>query len=159
MNGNQLKNSILQWAIQGKLVPQDPNDEPAGVLLERIRQEKQRLVKEGKLKKSALTDSVIYKGDDSRYYERIGKDTRDVTEEIPFDLPTNWCWTRMGQIGDWGAGSTPQRGNSEYYGGSIPWLKTGELNNGIVYDTEETITELALEKCSLRLNKNGDVLT
>ena len=64
----------------------------------------------------------------------------------------------MGNIGDWGAGSTPQRGNPDYYGGSVPWLKTGELNNGIVYKTEETITQYALEKCSLRLNKIGDVL-
>ncbi len=91
----QAKAKILNLAIHGKLVPQDPNDEPAGVLLERIRQEKQRLVKEGKLKKSALADSVIYKGDDNRYWERIGKDTRDVTEEIPFEIPSSWSWGRV----------------------------------------------------------------
>lgn len=64
----------------------------------------------------------------------------------------------MGNIGDWGSGSTPQRGNSSYYGGSIPWLKTGELNDGVVYDTAEKITDKALKECSLRLNKIGDVL-
>ena len=73
MTGKQLKNSILQLAIQGKLVPQDPNDEPASVLLQRIREEKKRLVKEGKLKKSALEDSVIFNGDDNKYYENLGK--------------------------------------------------------------------------------------
>ena len=153
-----LKKSILQEAIQGKLVPQIPEEGTAQELLEQIKTEKQKLVKEGKLKKSALNDSVIFRGDDNRYYEKIGKKCVDITEEIPFEIPNSWTWARMGGIGDWGAGSTPQRTNQNYYGGNILWLKTGELNNGIVYDTEEKITQKAFQDCSLRMNKIGDVL-
>ena len=155
---DKLKKSVLQEAIQGKLVPQDPNDEPASVLLERIKEEKAKLFKEGKLKKKDLVDSVIFKGDDNKYYEKIGSEVTCIDDEIPFEIPLNWQWTRMGAIGDWGSGSTPQRGNPAYYGGDILWLKTGELNNGIVYDSEEKITDKALQECSLRLNKIGDVL-
>ena len=159
MNGKQLKNSILQWAIQGKLVPQDPNDEPASVLLERIREEKARLVKEGKIKKDK-NESIIFRGDDNSHYEKFiaTGEIKCIDDEIPFEIPEGWEWTRMGNIGEWGSGSTPQRGNSAYYGGNIPWLKTGELNDGIVYDTIEKITNKALKECSLRLNKVGDVL-
>ena len=154
----KLKKSVLQEAIQGKLVPQDPNDEPASVLLERIKEEKAKLFKQGKLKKKDLVDSVIFKGEDNKYYEKVGTETACIDDEIPFEIPTNWRWTRMGTIGDWGSGSTPQRGNTAYYGGDILWLKTGELNNGVVYDSEEKITDKALRECSLRLNKVGDVL-
>lgn len=96
MNGKQLKNSILQWAIQGKLVPQDPNDEPASVLLEKIRAEKARLVKEGKLKKDK-NESIIYRGDDNSYYEKMpdGK-VKCIDEVIPFEIPNHWSWIRLG---------------------------------------------------------------
>ena len=153
-----LQKSILQEAIQGKLVPQIPEEGTAKELLEQIRQEKHNLAKEGKLKKSALSDSIIFKGDDNKYYEQVNKKCLDITEQIPFEIPENWVWVRMGQIGDWGAGSTPQRGNANYYNGKILWLKTGELNNGIVYDTEEKVTQKAFLDCSLRMNKIGDVL-
>ena len=153
-----LKKSILQEAIQGKLVPQLAEEGTAQELLEQIKTEKQKLVKEGKLKKSALKDSVIFKGDDNKYYEQIGKKCLDITELIPFEIPNSWTWARMGQIGDWGAGSTPQRSNQDYYGGNILWLKTGELNNSVICDTEERITQRAFQECSLRMNKIGDVL-
>ena len=153
-----IKQSILQEAIRGKLVPQLAEEGTAQELLEQIKAEKQKLVKKGKLKKSALNNSIIFKGDDNKYYEQIGKKCVDITEQIPFEIPNSWTWARMGQIGDWGAGSTPQRGNQDYYGGNILWLKTGELNNGIVYDTEEKITQRAFQDCSLRMNKIGDVL-
>ena len=155
---DKLKKSVLQEAIQGKLVPQLAEEGTAQELLEQIKAEKLKLVKEGKLKKSALNDSIIFRGDDNRYYEKIGKKCVDITEEIPFEIPNSWTWARMGGIGDWGAGSTPQRTNQNYYGGNILWLKTGELNNGIVYDTEEKITQKAFQDCSLRMNKIGDVL-
>ena len=99
MNGKQLKNSILQWAIQGKLVPQDPNDEPASVLLEKIRQEKERLIKEKKIKRDKNA-SIIYRGEDNSYYEKI-LDTGEVKcidEEIPFDIPQGWEWCRLKHI-------------------------------------------------------------
>ena len=95
---NRLRKSILQEAIQGKLVPQIPEERTAQELLEQIRQEKQKLVKEGKLKKSALTDSVIYKGDDNKYYEQVGKSDKEITEEIAFDLPNGWSWCRLKDI-------------------------------------------------------------
>ena len=94
----QLKKSILQEAIQGKLVPQDPNDEPASVLLERIKEEKAKLFKEGKLKKKDLVDSVIFKGEDNKYYETIDGKTECIDERIPFDLPHNWCWGTLGNL-------------------------------------------------------------
>ena len=154
----QLKKSILQEAIQGRLVTQMAEEGTAQELLEQIKQEKQKLVKEGKLKKLALTDSVIFKGDDNKYWEKIGKEVRCIDDEIPFDIPSNWVYTRMGNIGDWGSGSTPAKGNSDYYGGNILWLRTGELNNGVVNDTEIKITDKALKECSFKLNKPGDVL-
>ena len=94
----QLPKSILQEAIQGKLVPQIAEEGTAQELLEQIKVEKQKLVKEGKLKKSALNDSVIFRGDDNRYYEKIGKKCMDITEELPFDLPNNWTWCRLGNL-------------------------------------------------------------
>ena len=95
MNGKQLKNSILQWAIQGKLVPQDPNDEPASVLLERIREEKARLVKEKKIKKDK-NESIIYRGEDNSYYEKFlaTGEMKCIDEEIPFEIPATWEWVR-----------------------------------------------------------------
>ena len=98
MNGKQLKNSILQWAIQGKLVPQDPNDEPASVLLERIREEKARLVKEKKIKKDK-NESIIFRGDDNSHYEKFADGAvKCIDDEIPFEIPQSWCWARFGTI-------------------------------------------------------------
>ncbi len=97
MKAEQLRKSILQMAIQGKLVPQDPNDEPASVLLERIRAEKQRLIKEGKIKKDK-SESIIFKGEDNRYYEKIGKETIDITDDLPFEIPSSWEWVRLRNI-------------------------------------------------------------
>ena len=93
-----LRKSVLQEAIQGRLVSQDPNDEPASILLQRIKEEKQRLVKEGKLKKRDVIDSTIFRGDDNKYYEQIGKETKEITEEIPFEIPISWEWCRLRDI-------------------------------------------------------------
>ncbi len=99
MNGKQLKNSILQWAIQGKLVPQDPNDEPASVLLERIRAEKARLVKEKKIKKDK-NESIIYRGEDNSYYEKFiaTGEVKCIDDEIPFEIPATWEWCRVSSL-------------------------------------------------------------
>ena len=107
---HNLKKSILQEAIQGKLVPQIAEEGIAQDLLEQIRQEKQKLVKEGKLKKSALTDSVIYKGDDNKYFEKIANTKMDITDEIPFEIPDSWSWVRLNDIC-----SYIQRGKSPKY--------------------------------------------
>lgn len=161
MTAQQLKNSILQMAVQGKLVPQDPGDEPASVLLRRIKAEKQELIKAGKIKKDKKS-SEIFRGATHNlpyaYCEQIGKEIRDISDEIPFEIPESWEWVRLGFIGDWGSGATPSRTNKEYYGGNIPWLKTGDLNDGIITNIPEKITELALEKTSVRLNPVGSVL-
>ena len=97
MTAQDLKNAILQLAVQGKLVPQDPNDEPASVLLEQIRAEKERLIAEGKIKRDK-NESVIYKRDNS-HYEKIGNIERCIDDEIPFDIPDNWEWVRLSEIG------------------------------------------------------------
>ena len=139
---DKLKKSILQYAIEGKLVKQDPNDEPASVLLERIKAEKEKLIKEGKIKRDK-NESYIYQGDDKNYYE---------------NLPESYVVTYLSSAGNWRSGATPQRGNSDYYGGNIPWIKTGELNNATIYDSVEKVTKVALSKCSLPINDIGNVL-
>ena len=115
MNGKQLKNSILQWAIQGKLVPQDPNDEPASVLLERIRAEKAKLIKEKKIKKDK-NESIIYRGEDNSYYEKIlaTGEVKCIDDEIPFEIPQGWEWERWGNISQ-----------SIQYGYNAPALEKG----------------------------------
>ena len=117
MNGKQLKNSILQWAIQGKLVPQDPNDEPASVLLEKIRQEKERLIKEKKIKRDKNA-SIIYRGEDNSYYEKIlaTGEVKCIDEEIPFEIPQGWEWTRIGNIFNHTSGK--QQSSSNKSGGT-----------------------------------------
>ena len=97
MTAQQLKNSILQMAVQGKLVPQDPNDEPASVLLERIKKEKEELIKAGKIKKSK-TESFIFRDADNLHYEQIGKEVRCIEDELPFEIPDSWEWIKLGYI-------------------------------------------------------------
>ena len=154
---NITKSKILDLAIRGKLVPQNPNDEPASVLLERIRAEKEELIKQGKIKRDKK-ESIIFRGDDNSYYEKIGNDIICIDEELPFDIPHNWSWCRLGNIGDWAAGSTPSRSYPEYYNGTIPWLKTGDLNDGYITNIPESISEEALKNTSVRLNPSGSVL-
>ena len=109
MTAQQLKNSILQMAVQGKLVPQDPNDEPASVLLERIRAEKERLIKEKKIKREK-NPSVIFKGADNTPYEKIGDEVRSLADEVPFDIPDSWEWVRLIDVCEY-----IQRGKSPKY--------------------------------------------
>lgn len=139
MTPQELKNSILQLAIQGKLVEQRPEEGTAEELYQQIQAEKQKLIAEGKIKKE--------------------KPSPEITEdEKPFDIPESWCWMRVGSIGSWGSGATPSRSNQEFYNGDIPWLKTGDLTDGLVLEVPEYISELALEKTSVRLNPVGSVL-
>lgn len=95
---DKIKKSILQEAIQGRLLPQDPNDEPASALIDRIRIEKQKLLKEGKLKTKDIVESSIFKGEDNKYYEKIGNKCLDINEEVPFDIPESWVWVRLASI-------------------------------------------------------------
>lgn len=107
-----LKKSVLQEAIQGKLVPQIAEEGTAQELLEQIKAEKQKLVKEGKLKKSALASSVIFRGDDNKYYEHIGKKCLDITEEIPFEIPDSWSWCHLNDIAESDLGKTMNKGQN-----------------------------------------------
>jgi type I restriction enzyme S subunit len=135
----KLRELILQLAVQGKLVPQDENDEPAAVLFSQIQAERSRLIAEGVMRRSKPLPPVC-------------------ADEQPFQIPTQWSWIRFDDVGDWGAGATPNRGRLDYFGGNIKWFKSGELNDAYIDDSEEKITELALKECSLRENEPGDVL-
>ena len=152
----QLKKSILQEAIQGKLVPQIAEEGTAQELLEQIRQEKQKLVKEGKLKKSVLTDSVIYKGDDNKYYEQVGKEIKEITEEILFDLPDKWQWCRIGTIFMHNNGKQLNKGNTK--GKLMKYVTTSNLYwDGFVLDNlkEMPFEENEIERC---MAVKGDLL-
>lgn len=146
MNGKQLKNSILQWAIQGKLVPQDPHDEPASVLLEKIRQEKERLIKEKKIKRDKNA-SIIFRGEDNSYYEKIlaTGEVKCIDEEIPFEIPQGWEWCKINNI----AFVTKLAGfeYTKYIAGNlktngIPLFKGKNVQGGkIIYEFEAYIPE------------------
>ena len=153
---HNLKKSILQEAIQGKLVPQIAEEGTAQELLEQIRQEKQKLVKEGKLKKSALTDSVIYKGDDNKYYEQIDKENKEITEDILFDLPNKWQWCRIGTIFMHNNGKQLNKGNSK--GKLMKYITTSNLYwDGFVLDNlkEMPFENNEIDRC---MAVKGDLL-
>ena len=163
MNGKQLKNSILQWAIQGKLVPQDPNDEPASVLLEKIRQEKERLIKEKKIKRDKNA-SIIYRGEDNSYYEKFlaTGEVKCIDEEIPFEIPEGWEWTRIGNIFNHTSGK--QQSSSNKTGGTPQKFITTSnlywgyflLNNVKVMNfTEEEIKTCSATKGDLLVCEGG----
>ena len=159
MNGKQLKNSILQWAIQGKLVPQDPNDEPASVLLDKIRKEKERLIKEKKIKRDKNA-SVIYRGEDNSYYEKIlaTGEVKCIDEEIPFEVPQGWEWERLGNLFETTSGSTPLSKNPDYYkNGDINWVRTTDLNNSLLDKAEIQITTKACSDYNLTILPQNSV--
>ena len=156
MNGKQLKNSILQWAIQGKLVPQDPNDEPASVLLERIRAEKAKLIKEKKIKKDK-NESIIYRGEDNSYYEKFlaTGEVKCIDDEIPFEIPQGWEWERWGNIA-----------LSIQYGYNAPALERGDIKMVRISDIHDNVVRWEnvpfcnIEACDIDayLLKENDIL-
>ena len=128
-----LPKSILQYAVEGKLIPQDIHDEPASILYDKIIKEKETLIKQGKIKKEKPLPPIT-------------------DDEIPYDIPENWKWVRLGEVGFWGSGSTPNRSCKEYYtNGVIPWVKTGELNDGIINNTNEMLTQKAVLENSMTI--------
>ncbi|WOZ83200.1 restriction endonuclease subunit S (plasmid) [Segatella hominis] len=158
MNGKQLKNSILQWAIQGKLVPQDPNDEPASVLLDKIRQEKERLIKEKKIKRDKNA-SIIYRGEDNSYYEKMlaTGEVKCIDEEVAFDIPQGWEWTRIGNIFNHTSGKQQSSSNK---GGGTPqkFITTSNLYWGhFILDNVKVMnfTDEEIKTCSAT---KGDLL-
>ena len=154
------KSKILDLAIRGKLVPQDPNDEPASVLLERIREEKEELIKQGKIKRDKK-ESVIFKGDDNSYYEKIGTEILCIDTEIPFKIPYSWTFVRLKHIGTVVGGGTPKTNISSYWDGEIPWLTPADLSGYTemyISSGERKITEDGLNSSSTRLMPKGTVL-
>lgn len=136
---NKLRELILSLAMKGKLVPQDLNDQPANELLKEIEAEKKKLIKEGKVKKQEPLPPIK-------------------PDEIPYELPDSWEWVRLNNYGIWKSGSTPSRSNASFYGGTIPWVKSGEVKQGKISETSETITHTAIESCPLEINPVGSVL-
>lgn len=135
-----LKKSLLQAAMQGKLTEQLPEDGDARDLLAEIQNEKKRKIKAGEIKAAKPLPPID-------------------PEEVPYEIPSNWTWTRLGEVGDWRAGTTPKRGTRKYYAdGRIPWLVTGDLNDGLVAGTKENVTQAALDETSLVLHRKGTVL-
>ena len=135
----KLRKSILQYAMQGKLVPQDSTDEPVEVLLDKIREEKQRLFEEGKLKKKDLQESIIYQGEDNSYYEKNNKEVLQL-ENIP-SIPETWKYLRFHQIVNYYMGKTPPRSVSTYWGNDIPWVSIADMvSNGTIHSTKEALS-------------------
>ena len=158
---DKLKKTVLQEAIQGKLVQQIAEEGTAQKLLEQIKTEKQKLVKDGKLKKSALNDSVIFKGDDNKYYEQIGANCNDITDEIPFDLPYNWCWCRFSNIVSMTIGKTPARGEQTYWiNGKYNWVSISDMVDGdTISTTKEKVSDLAVKEIfSAPISEKGSLL-
>ena len=164
MNGKQLKNSILQWAIQGKLVPQDPNDEPASVLLERIRAEKAKLVKEKKIKNDK-NESIIFRGEDNSYYEKFlaTGEVKCIDDEIPFDIPQGWEWCRLGYIFSHCTGKalngTNRKGNLYTYitTSNLYWDRFELSSLKEMYFTEEELGKCTATKGDLLVCEGGDI--
>ena len=150
----QLKKSILQYAVQGKLVPQDPADEPASVLLERIHAEKEQLIKAGKIKRDKH-ESVIFRRDNS-YYEVSGKNEVCIDGEIPFDIPESWEWCRLYMFGTFSSGKTPSMSNPDFWNGKIPWVTSKDRKNPLINDSEMHITDEAAT--SMKLYPAGTLL-
>ena len=160
MNGKQLKNSILQWAIQGKLVPQDPNDEPASVLLDKIRQEKERLIKEKKIKRDKNA-SIIYRGEDNSYYEKMlaTGEVKCIDEEIPFEIPQRWEWCRVSSLfqinpkvvaeDNTSAAFIPMEAISAGYGSEFRYYekKWGEIKSGYTAFADNDIAFAKITPC------------
>ncbi len=161
MTAQQLKNSILQMAVSGKLVPQDPNDEPASVLLKRIRKEKEKLIKEGKIKKEK-NPSYIFRSADNTPYEKIGNNEPvSIADDVPFDIPDSWEWIRFKNLVSYSMGKTPPRKEYEYWGdASIPWVSIADLvADGTVLQTKEKVNDYAAEHIfKKRLSKAGTLL-
>lgn len=151
---DDLKKSILQYAVQGKLVPQDPADEPASVLLEHIRTEKEKLIKAGKIKRDKH-ESVIFRRDNS-YYEISGKSEVCIDDEIPFDIPESWEWCRLYMFGTFSSGKTPSMSNPDFWNGKIPWVTSKDMKNPLINDSEMHITDEAAT--SMKLYPAGTLL-
>ena len=155
------KQKVLDLAIRGKLVPQNPEDEPASELLKRIKAEKEALVKAGKIKRDRH-ESYIFRGDDNRYFENINGKTVDITEKITFELPKNWAWCRLRNLGEIVGGGTPSTDNAKYWdNGDVAWLSPADLTGytqKYILHGKKNITQFGLLNSSAKLMPAGSVL-
>ena len=154
------KSKILDLAIRGEFVPQDPDDEPASVLMERIRAKKEELIKQGKIKRDK-NESIIFRGDDNSYYEKVGTETRCIDNEIPFEIPDSWTFVRLKHIGIIVGGGTPKTNTPSYWDGEIPWLTPADLSGYTamyISSGGRKITEEGLKSSSAQLMPKGTVL-
>lgn len=142
---NIIRKSILQEAIQGKLVPQIAEEGTAQELLEQIKTEKQKLVKEGKLKKSALASSVIFRGDDNKYWEKKENNVVCIDDEIPFVIPNSWNWCRLKDIGRTETGTTPSKSHPEYFGNYIPFLSPANILGSKIISETQGLSNIGIE--------------
>ena len=156
----RLRASVLQQAIQGRLVPQDPADEPASALLERIREERAELVRQKKAKAPKGGESRIFQGADGSWYEKKGKsDPVCIDEEIPFDIPESWEWARLGNIAEFGGGGTPDKSNPAFWNGDIPWTSMKDVHGDYLESTLDCITEAGLlSKPSISICEPGELI-
>ncbi len=157
---SMMKSQILSLAIRGKLVPQNPNDEPASVLLERIRAEKEELIKQGKIKRNKK-ESIIFRGRDNSYYEKVNGEERCINEEIPFSIPDSWIFVRLKHISNIIGGGTPKTNIPEYWNGDIPWLTPAdfsEYKEMYISSGKRNISELGLNSSSAQLLPADSIL-
>ena len=163
MNTKQLRQKILDLAIRGQLVPQDSNDEPASVLLEKIRAEKQILIEQKKIKKDKKSSYITCDlSPYQKYTEHFADGTsKDITDEIPFDIPENWAWCRLGEIGEIISGGTPSTSNDNYWNGNISWITPADLSNykeKYISRGKRNISIEGLENSSAKIICKGSVL-
>lgn len=159
MKAKDLRNSILQMAVEGKLVPQDPNDEPASALLERIQAERAKLIKEKKIKAPKGGESVIYRGSDGSRYEKRGKgESLCVDDEIPFDIPDSWEWARLDGLCS--SILVPQRDKPRSFAGNIPWCRIEDIEGATIDRslTGKCVDEKTVKDMNLKVNPVGTVL-
>ena len=155
---DKLKKSILQYAMQGKLVAQDPNDEPVKVLLEKIRAEKQKLYEEGKLKKKDLAEILTEKGDDNSPYGN-NKENIGFSNSTLFKLPSSWCYVKFGGLVLFNIGKTPPRSEPNYWGNDIPWVSISDMsNNGYIIKTKEYLSDFAINQKKVKIAPAGTLL-
>ena len=151
MDTKALRQKILDLAIRGKLVPQDPSDEPASVLLEKIREEKARMVKDGKLKKKDIkNDSIIYVGEDNLHYEKFQDGTvKCIEDEIPFDVPEGWAWERLSNLAAFSGGKTPSTSHREFWDGEILWVTSKDMKNKYITSSQLRLSVLGAEQMQM----------
>ena len=154
----QTKSKVLDLAIHGKLIEQNPSEGNAFELLEKIRKEKSELIKQKKIKEDKKS-SFIIKAEDGKHYEQFADGSlKDIEDEIPFEIPENWCWCRLREIGNWQSGCTPDKSRKDFYDkADIPWLNSGDLTDSYIENIPHYVSQIAFDEKKMKLNEAGSV--